>query len=651
MQAPTFAPSHAPSRRGRALPPEAAVLLLVVAVIAATGCRREEEKKIDAATYAAPKIDAASYTTARDAAVVSPIVLRDVTAGSGVAFTHTTGAFGAKWMPETVGSGVVVFDANGDGHLDLFFVDGTAWTGGAADPSGATTAPGRCALYLGRGDMTFVDATEAWGAGVSLYGMGATAGDFDGDGDLDLYITAVGANVLLRNDGDRFTDVTAEAGVAGGTWRDAQGRENEEWSVSAGWLDFDGDGVLDLFVANYVHWSAETDVYTTLDGRRKSYATPAVYPGQSCRLYRGRGDGTFEDVTEAAGVFNPEGKSMSLAFEDFDDDGHVDILVTNDTQPNFLYLNMGDGTFVDVALAAGVAFDENGRARAGMGTDVADLSNRGRPTIAIGNFSRESISLYELQGEGPVFLDVAGSWKIARPSLMTLTFPLVAADFDGDGYLDLLAGNGHIEPEINSVASDITFEQPMQLYLNCDGMHFEDLGAGAGDVFARPLVVRGLATGDFDGDGAVDVVVAQNGGPALVLRNESPGAAARSVRFDLRDGTTANTRALGARVFLTSREEAAADAGMEAMGGGLAAALGGATTTQRRMVRTGSSFLSQSDLMLSFGLPTGHRIVEVKVVWPDGEETVVGELIAPGAAYCIERTEAGTTARAMIGQP
>ncbi|MCA8963148.1 MAG: VCBS repeat-containing protein, partial [Planctomycetes bacterium] len=204
------------------------------------------------------------------------------------------------------------------------------------------------------------------------------------------------------------------------------------------------DGVLDLFVANYVNWSPENDIYTTLDGQRKSYSTPAVYEGQSCRLYRGLGDGTFEDVTEAAGVYNPQGKSMAVAFEDIDDDGFVDIFVTNDTQPNFLYLNLGNGTFEDAALAAGVGFDENGRARAGMGVDVADLANTGKVSIAIGNFSREPISLYELQDEGPLFLDVAGSWGVSRHSLMTLTFPLVFADFDADGYKDMLVGNGHL---------------------------------------------------------------------------------------------------------------------------------------------------------------------------------------------------------------
>ena len=440
-----------------------------------------------------------------------PLRFTDITERSGIDFLHENGAVGDKWMPETMGSGCALFDYDEDGDLDALLVNSQRWDG---------TGNARTRLYENGGTADFVDVTERVGLDVDVYGMGATVADYDADGDLDIYITALGPNVLLRNDAGRFVDVAKEAGVLGESWSDDQGRSNDEWSTSAAWVDVDGDGWLDLLVTNYVRWSIETDIYTSLDGKSKSYATPQQYPGSTPRLYRNRGNGTFAEITEEAGLLLPDGKSMGVAMTDFEGDGLVDLVVTNDTQPNFLLQNLGNGRFAERGLMAGIGYDDTGRARAGMGVDIASIENDGVQSIAIGNFSREALSLYRQTGE--VFVDAAGKAKLVQSTLRPLTFGLRFFDADFDGYQDLILANGHIEPEINSVQKEITYRQTSQLFWNSGSGRMVDISEDSGSFFLEELVARGLAAGDVDGDGDLDVLLTTNAGRAYLLRNDGP---------------------------------------------------------------------------------------------------------------------------------
>jgi hypothetical protein len=545
----------------------------------------------DTALDAPPAYTGPAYATTQTRTLVTSIRFKDVTSEAGVDFIHETGAFGQKWMPETIGSGAAFLDYDVDGWPDLLLVNSTTWPGRA----GGRRPTSR--LYRNLGDGRFEDVTRAAGLDIPLYGMGIAAADYDADGDPDLYLTAVGDNKLLRNDGGRFTDVTALTGTSGN-------RPGEDappaWSTGAAWLDVDRDGWLDLFVCNYVQWTPETDLFTTLDGTNKSYATPHQYDGESCRLYRNqggepsaRGPG-FIDVTDAVGLANPEGKSLGVAVEDFNGDRWLDIVVSNDTYQNFFYLNDGDGTFTDHALPAGVAFDEYGRARAGMGIDVADVTSSGRLSIAIGNFSNEPVSLYTQIGDG-LFQDLAGSARLTRSTLLPLTFGLLFADLDLDGYPDLLLGNGHIEPDINAVQGDVTFAQLPQLLQNDGRGQFVDVTGQVGGGFDQPIVARGIATADIDHDGDLDLVISVNGGPAKLLRNDLPTDGARWLRIRL-IGAAPNRDAIGAVVTLYAGE-----------------------TAQRRMVRTGSSYLSQSELNpVILGLGEHAAADSLVVRWPGG---------------------------------
>ena len=568
--------------------------LLLAALVLSCG---EDEARREAPAPDYTKAPSADYAVGRGRKEAPAVRFVDITAAAGIDFVHENGARGDKWMPETMGSGCALFDHDGDGDLDLLLVNCRGWHGAAAVGK----------LYRNDGGGTFADITAAAGLDFSVYGMGATIADYDGDGDPDIYLTVLGPNLLLRNDGGRYSDVAAVAGVAGATWRDDAGNDSPEWSTGAAWADIDGDGWLDLLATNYVRWSPETDIYTSLDGKEKSYATPQQYPGSTPRLYRNEGDGTFAEITAAAGLSLPGGKSMGVAMTDFEGDGLIDLVVTNDTQPNFLLRNLGGGRFEERGLAAGIGYDETGRARAGMGVDIASVDNDGVLSIAIGNFSREALSLYRQAG-AEVFVDAAGKARLVQETLRPLTFGLRFFDYDLDGRQDLVLANGHIEPEINSVQKEIDYAQPPQLFWNAGGGQLLDASEKTGGLFVEPLVARGLAVGDIEGDGDLDLLLTTNGGPAYLLRNEGPTGYA--VALDL-TGKAPNLDAVGAVVKAT---------------------VGGATQVQ--MVRTGSSYLSHSPLALTFGLGDAEGIDRLEIRWPDGAEEVL-EDVAAGVRYDI----------------
>jgi len=517
----------------------------------------------------------------------------------GVDFVHTSGADGRKYLPETMGPGCALFDADNDGQLDFYVTNGAPWPGSAGSDGDSPT--GR--LYR-RERGRFIDHTEA--AGLALpslagVGQGVCAADYDGDGDWDLFLTYLGANRLLQNDSGRFTDVTDVAGVAGETWQDEAGREHPEWSTSATFVDLDGDGWLDLFVCNYLQWAPETDIEMVLQGSTRGYASPKLYRGSTSRLYRNRGDGTFEDVTEASGVFSPDHKSLGVTVADIDRDGRLDLLVANDTQPNCLFLNRtevpGALRFEDVGKAAGVGFGGNGAVRAGMGIDVATYAAEGELAIAVGNFAQEPISFFRLlRRDRMLFSDDNVVTGLGRTSGPSLTFATAFLDANLDGYLDLLAINGHLDPDIHLITDTTTYRQRPQLFL-CRGARgaFLDVSASAGPVFETPLVGRGLALGDLDGDGVPDAVVAECGGPAHVWLNKNPSGR-KSLRLVLLSKPP-NVFAIGAEVQVS-----------------------GGPFKDTRWVRTGGGYLSQHETTLTFGLGEATT-ADAHVRWPDGTIT------------------------------
>jgi enediyne biosynthesis protein E4 len=520
--------------------------------------------------------------------------LTDVTASSGLRFRHNSGTFGGKLLPETMGSGCAFIDYDADGWPDILLVNGMDWPGHKRQRS-------TMHLYRNNRNGTFTDVTRAAGLDVELYGMGVAVGDYNNDGFPDILITCVGQNRLFRNTGKgTFVDATMAAGLAG----------RSGFSTSALWFDYDRDGLLDLFVCNYVKWTPERDVFCSLDGKQKSYCTPEAYRGDTCWLFHNRGNGTFEDVTATCGIFDTSSKSLGVTMIDSDIDGWPDLFVANDTQPNKLYRNLRDGTFKDVAVEAGLAFSTEGKARAGMGADTGDFDNSGTPGIAVTNFDNEMIGLFRPQGRG-LFEDVALRSGVGAPSRNSLGFGCAFADFDLDGDLDLVVANGHIDETVRNIRGNVGYAQPPHLFLNQGNGTFRDAAADAGREFAQPRVGRGLACGDFDRDGDVDILVTTNNGPAVLFRNDQ-GSGNRFVRFHLR-GTTSNRDAIGATVRIFH---------------------GG--TSQSRLVKSGSSYLSQSELPVTFGVGTRDRIDRVVVSWPNGRSEEFRN-VATGKAYdCVE---------------
>jgi len=499
----------------------------------------------------------------------------DITRAAGIHFTHNNGAVGRKYLPETLGPGVAFIDYDNDGWQDIFIVNGMNWPG----HSGRVTTP---VLYHNNHDGTFTDVTRKAGLAVEMYGMGVAVGDFDNDGHDDLFVTAYGQNHLFHNNGDgTFTDVTKEAGLWG----------PQELSSSAAWVDYDRDGHLDLVVANYVQWTPEKDLYCTMDGKTKSYCTPESYKGTSVRLWHNRGDGTFEDATKKAGLYDDSSKSLGIAILDANQDGWPDLAISNDTQPNKLYINNRNGTFTEQAVLAGVAYSEDGVARAGMGVDAVDYDHSGYPSLIFTNFSNQMISLYHNERNG-LFVDVAMRSDVGRTSLLTLGFGCFFFDYDLDGWEDMYVADGHLDPDIERIQQRVHYAEPAHLFRNAGKGEFHEVTAEMGQSFAAPRVARGAAYGDIDNDGAPDLIITTNGGPAVLFHNE--GTTNHALRVKL-VGTKSNRDGIGSVVFVQSGNNA-----------------------QKLMLRSGSSYLSASELVLTFGLGSSTKANSVEIHWPSG---------------------------------
>ncbi len=521
--------------------------------------------------------------------------LTDVTAAAGIRFRHNTGAFGQKYLPETLGGGCAFLDYDADGWQDILLVNGADWPGHRRERS-------TLALYHNNRDGTFTDVTRRCGLDVDIYGMGVAVADYDNDGFPDIFVSCVGQSHLFRNNGrGGFVDVTGRSGLG----------KRTGFSSSALWFDYDRDGLLDLFVCNYVKWTPQLDVHCSMDGKTQSYCTPEAYRGSTCWLFRNRGDGTFEDVTARAGLFDSTSKSLGVAMLDYDRDGWPDLYITNDTQPNKLYRNLGNGRFEEIAVKSGLAFSEDGKARAGMGVDAAELDPGGAPAIAVTNFDNEMMGLYRSAGKG-LYVDVAPRSEVGRATRRSLGFGCFFFDADLDGALDLLVVNGHIDEGVSRVRREVQYAQPPHLFLNTGGGNFRDVAAEAGTAFAAPKVARGAAYGDFDNDGDLDVLVTTNGGAAYLYRNDQL-AGNRSVRMRL-VGTKSNRDAIGAVAALH-------------VGGGM---------VLTRTVRTGSSYLSQSELPLTFGMGKKETAERLVIQWPSGRTEEYKGLKAGRSYECVE---------------
>jgi len=540
---------------------------------------------------------AAPQAANRPAATVPTVKFTDVTAAAGLTFTHFNGAEGEKLLPETMGGGVAFLDFDNDGDQDLLFVNGAPWPWAKNPPAKQPTH----SLYRNDGGGKFTDVTTGSGLDVTSYGMGVACGDYDNDGLVDVFITGVGGNRLFRNlGGGKFQDVTAAAGVGG----DPAG-----WSSAAAFLDYDRDGDLDLYVANYVRWSRDIDfeVGFKLDGVNRAYGPPMNFQGAFPQLYRNEGNGKFTDVSAAAGVQVknpatgvPAAKSLGLAPVDVNDDGWMDLVVANDTVQNHVFTNRHDGTFAEVGALAGVAFDSYGNTRGAMGIDTARHRNDAALGIGIGNFANEMTALYVSQAGGG-FADEAIPEGIGPASRLPLKFGLFFFDYDLDGWPDLLTANGHLEEEIAKIQQSQSYRQPAQLFWNAGAGPGGFLLVGAdkagADLF-QPLVGRGSAYADLDGDGDLDLVITQAGGPPLLLRNDQ-SLGHNWIRLKLQ-GTKSNRDAIGAWA--------------EVKAGGM---------TQRKQVMPTKSYLSQSELPLTFGLGQADKVESVTIHWPDGTKQPV----------------------------
>ena len=527
----------------------------------------------------------------------------DITEAAGIDFVHENGAAGEKLLPETMGGVGAFLDFDGDGDQDILCINSNNWAWTENNPQPPPTS----ALYENDGSGNFKNITARSGLDVPFYGNGIACGDYDNDGRVDVYVSAVGVNHLFHNDGNgRFSDVTATAGVAGAS---------DAWSTSCGWFDYDLDGDLDLMVCNYIEWSREKDVSMefTLDGTLRAYGRPTDFRGVFPVLYRNDANGTFTDVSAEAGIQTtnpntgePLAKSLGITFSDINSDGWPDVMIANDTVQNLLFINKKNGTFAESGASSGVAFDNSGNTRGAMGIDAACFRNSDAVGITIGNFANEMTALYVCQTPGipePVFRDEAVSNGIGPVTRTELTFGVLFADFDLDGRLDILACNGHLEEDIQKVQSSQHYEQPPQLLWNCGSDYDSEFMVASeektGSDFTQRMVGRGAARADIDGDGDIDVLLFSSGGKPRLLRNDQK-LGNHWLRFKLM-GTKTNKDAIGATVHVVLPDD----------------------TVLTRTVMPTCSYQSQSEPPLTFGLGTASKIKSANVLWPSGSESTI----------------------------
>jgi len=560
-------------------------LLFILPLILLPGCRPSSD----------PPVQPTSALTAARPAEDDPVRFVDITDRAGIRWTHFSGARGKKYMAECETPGCALFDYNNDGRPDILLLNGADWPERTTDRK-----PSRTALYRNDGGGRFTDVTTGSGLDIEMHTMGVAVGDYDNDGDNDLYITCVlGPSRLFRNEygnentntptrpyshtpAPAFRDVTRQAGV------DNEGK----WGSGAAWVDYDRDGRLDLVVGNYCKWTPKTDVFCSVYKGKKSYCTPNVYDGDSVRLYHNEGDGRFRDVSAQAGVINRAGKTWGIAILDFDDDGWPDIALANDMEPNCLFHNQKNGTFKEIGMMAGIALGENGNAKAGMGIDAADIDHSGRPSILISNFTGEGLSLFLNEGDGQ-FVESSHAWEIADVSLLKMGWGLFFFDYDLNGWMDALVVNGHLYENVNEFQPDVTYAEPSLLFRNVGGK-FREVGASRGADLVKPVVARGAAYADIDEDGDLDVLIMANDGKPRLLRNDG-GNANKWLRVRT-IGRKSNRNGIGAKVVVEA--------------GGL---------RQTQWVRSGSSFLSASEQVLTFGLGQATKAERLTITWPSGQ--------------------------------
>lgn len=543
--------------------------------------------------------------TRRTTSVMPTVVFSDITQEAGINFTHENGAVGDKLLPETMGGGCAFLDYDNDGNQDLLLVNSTHWPDNTAVNDSSPTM----ALYQNDGSGVFDDVTADAGLNQSFYGMGTAVGDYDNDGDTDIFISAVGSNHLFRNDSGKFVDATLDAGLAG---------DEDTWSTGSGWFDYDNDGDLDLYVCNYVRWSREIDLAQgfRLTGIGRAYGPPNSFAGSFPYLYRNDGAGKFTDVSADSGVRQtnratgvPIAKSLGLAPIDLDRDGWIDLVVANDTVRNLVFHNQRDGTFREVGIEAGIAFDSSGKARGAMGIDASCFREDGSIGVAIANFANEMTALYVSSGTDLLFTDDAIPTGLGPPTRMELSFGLFFFDYDLDGRLDLLAANGHLESEINKVQESQHYQQPARLFWNAGAAELSEFASvpveNCGTDLMKPIVGRGAAYADIDNDGDLDVLLTQVGDRPLLLRNDQQ-LGCHFLRFRL-VGTTANRDAIGAWIEVRSGE-----------------------TVLRRQVMPTRSYLSQVELPVTIGLGAVDQVDGVTVFWPDGSRQEVAEWVVDG---------------------